>query len=177
MTSASFKELGNIDDLNKALILSHKYSTKISAFSLVLVFSVCFVSLPKAKKLKVVPIQGFRGLSFMTSARKVKNFDPSNNPITMQCWPALYTTIDLYTPLTPPPSPPRGNVEKSIKTVNIDGQNFISSKRYEELQWNFQERKQCFTLYLEDKFFEKPQEGEWNWPPPAFLELTKSANI
>ena len=34
MTSASFKELGKIEDLNVALIPLHKMSAKISAFYL-----------------------------------------------------------------------------------------------------------------------------------------------
>ena len=91
VTSASFKELGNINDLNNSLILLHKQSTKVSTYSLVLVFPMfCFL---KQKNLKVVPIQGIGGRSFMTPARKVINSDLPNNH-------AMFTTPMYYNGLT-----------------------------------------------------------------------------
>ena len=69
---------------------------------------LCFL---KEKKLKVVSIQGIKGHSFTTSARKVKNSDPSNNH-------AMLTTMDLHSP--PPSLPSKNDVSEFFpKTLAI----------------------------------------------------------
>ena len=71
----------------------------------------------------------------------------------------------------------QGNIsEKIVKIVNTEETSFISFKQLEEFQWNFQEdvachKKQGFTLFLENKFLEKPEQVKLT-PPLAFLGLT-----
>ena len=56
---------------------------------------------PKAKKLKVVLSQRIRGHSFMTSAKKVKSSDPTQQPSNIDHPSVLQQT---YIILNPPPS-------------------------------------------------------------------------
>ena len=84
----------NIDDLKIAL--SHKWPTKISAFSLVLVFQ--YNLFLKVKKLKVFRSQCIKGHLFMTPAKKVKHSDPMQQPSDVDHPSVLQWTIIVTLP-------------------------------------------------------------------------------